>query len=51
MHKDLSEIGRDEAEEAAVNLVNYLRREGESLALAREAMINAFDGQAAASAK
>lgn len=42
-HKDLSSEARDELEHFIDGLVRDLYQDGESLALFREAMINAFD--------
>jgi hypothetical protein len=43
MHKDLSDGYRDDIEQAARELAQRMFEQGESLAIAREAMINAFD--------
>ena len=50
MHKDLSNEARGDVENVARCWVATLREEGESLAIAREAMINAFDEAAASGA-
>ena len=43
MHKDLSDGYRDEIEQSARELAQRMFEQDESLALAREAWINAFD--------
>ena len=43
MHKDLSDGWRQIVENAAETTANLTNIEGQSLALAREAWINAFD--------
>lgn len=43
MHKDLSDEWRGQIERAASHDARTLMRDGQSLALAREAWINAFD--------
>jgi hypothetical protein len=43
MHKDLSDKGRSAIEDSAYAIVAGVFRAGQSLGIAREAMINAFD--------
>lgn len=47
MHKDLSEASRVWIEEQAAIICRIMHTDHQSLAIAREAMINAFDKQAA----
>ena len=47
MHKDLTDVTRAEIEGFIPTLVATLHQEGESLVIAREAIINAFDRKAA----
>lgn len=46
-HRDLSERSRDRVEENALIIAYCVALDGESLALARQAMIEAFDKEAA----
>jgi len=47
MHKDLSDTARASIEHGARGIVDALLQTGQSLGLAREAWINAFDKAAA----
>lgn len=48
MHKDLSDEERDELADNIERIVSSLFHSGESLAIARECLINAFDRAAEA---
>lgn len=47
MHKDLTDDMRAAIEESITEIVECVHSAGQSLAISREAMINAFDREAA----